>query len=111
MKKIAIPVNNGILSPHFGHCEVFEVYTIDNGEIIKKDSLSPPAHEPGAYPRLLAENGVQIIISSGMGHRAQSLFQQNNIEVYTGASYENPEELIKSFLDNELTTGQNPCDH
>jgi len=36
MKKIAIPVSNGALSPHFGHCEIFYIYEVENNKILNE---------------------------------------------------------------------------
>jgi len=46
-----------------------------------------------------------------MGQRAISLFDQVGISVITGAPSLEPEELVKSYLDNELVAGDNVCDH
>jgi len=37
-KKIAIPTTNGVLSAHFGHCEKFALYDVENDKIIKEDN-------------------------------------------------------------------------
>jgi predicted Fe-Mo cluster-binding NifX family protein len=46
-----------------------------------------------------------------MGHRAISLFQQQNIQVYTGAEEKPARILAEDFLENKLKTGTNACDH
>jgi len=43
--------------------------------------------------------------------RAQSLFTQNNIEVCVGVPADSPKELVQMYLDKELKTGENLCDH
>jgi predicted Fe-Mo cluster-binding NifX family protein/CO dehydrogenase nickel-insertion accessory protein CooC1 len=113
MNKIAVPVVNGKLSMHFGHCEQFAVFEVDeaNKKIVSKQMLEPPQHEPGALPRLLASVQVSVIIASGMGQRAQSLFTESGIEVVTGASSETPEEIVQAYLDGDLSVGENICDH
>ena len=45
--KIAIPLTNGQLSAHFGHCGQFGIYEVDDGKIIASKLETPPAHEPG----------------------------------------------------------------
>ena len=48
MKKlIAIPIANGQLCAHFGHCEKFWIFTTENGEIKSDELITPPPHEPG----------------------------------------------------------------
>jgi len=111
--RIAIPVTDGKLSMHFGHCEQFAIIDADSDskEIRSEELLTPPAHEPGALPKWLNENRADIIIASGMGRRAQQLFVQNNIEVIVGASADEPREVALQYLDGRLECGQNICDH
>ena len=110
--KIAIPLAGGKLTAHFGHCQDFAIIDVDeNNQITKNESLVPPAHEPGVLPRWLGELGVNIIIAGGMGQMAINLFNQNNINVVTGAPPLEPEALVKSYLEQTLTTGDNACNH
>jgi len=111
--RIAIPLVQGKLSLHFGHCEQFAIFDIDDNlkKIINRKDAAPPGHEPGMLPRWLHENDVSVIIAGGMGQRAQQLFTQNDIEVVVGASSGTPEELISAYLQDTLETGDNICDH
>jgi len=111
--KIAVPVAQGRLSAHFGHCEEFAIFEADEGgeEVLKKTMHKPPAHEPGALPRWLHELGADVIIAGGMGQRAQQLFTQNGITVVVGAPAETPEQLATVYLNGTLQAGENICDH
>jgi len=111
--RIAIPLAQGKLSLHFGHCEEFAMVEIDelSKEIIHTEYLQAPAHEPGLLPQWLHELGANIIIAGGMGQRAQQLFAQNDIEVVVGASGQAAEELVKAYLNGTLQTTDNICDH
>ena len=111
--RIAIPVANGQLARHFGHCEEFALVEVD--ESTKKvggtELLTPPSHEPGALPRWLHEQGATVIIAGGMGQRAQQLFAQNGIAVVVGASADTPDRIVSAYLDGSLQPGDNICDH
>ena len=111
--KIAIPIANGQLCMHFGHCETFALVEVEPATktLRKTESVEPPPHEPGLLPRWLAEQGVTVILAGGMGSRAQGLFAERGIQVVTGATGGTPEELVKAFLDGTLETGANACDH
>ena len=111
--RIAIPVADGKLSLHFGHCEKFAIIHADPKakKVLKKEELDAPEHQPGLLPRWLAERGVDVIIAGGMGQRAQSLFAQNKIRVVIGAAAESPERLVADYLAGTLKTGENICDH
>lgn len=109
--KIAIPLVQGRLSSHFGHCEHFALVEVDGSNIVGKTLLEPPPHEPGALPAWLGEQGAGVIIAGGMGRRAQQLFAQNGITVVVGAPAETPEQLVAAYLGGTLETGENLCDH
>ena len=111
--RIAVPVSNGRLSTHFGHCEEFALVEVDEQtrEISNVLKLQPPAHEPGVLPQWLGEQKADVIIAGGMGQRAQQLFARNNIKVVLGAVAQDPAQLAKDYLDDTLETGDNVCDH
>ena len=109
--KIAIPVSEGVLNRHFGHCDSFDIFDIENGKIIRRINVKAPPHEPGLLPKWLNNQGVTKIIAGGMGQRAQAIFTANNIEVLVGAERDSSENLVKLFLTGSLKTGINLCDH
>jgi predicted Fe-Mo cluster-binding NifX family protein len=112
MKKLfAVPTNNGKLCEHFGHCQQFAVIETEDKKILNIEYQNPPVHEPGTYPRFLAEKGVSTIIAGGIGVKAQDIFAENNIEVFMGINSDVPEALVQMYLDKELVTGKNSCDH
>jgi len=111
--KIAVPLVAGRLSMHFGRCEEFAVCEVDADArtTLKKEVFPAPPHEPGLLPQWLHQKGASVIITSGMGPRAQGLFAQLGIEVVLGASGGTAEELVAAYLGRTLETGENPCDH
>lgn len=109
--KIAIPLAEGMLCNHFGHCEQFALIDLQGKNIVQKVMVTPPPHEPGLLPRWLSEKGVNVIIAGGMGQRALQLFQERGIQVLTGAPSLPPEELVAQYVNQTLITGENVCDH
>ena len=111
--RYAIPVSGGMVSPHFGHCEHFALIDVneERKEIMRKELIPSPGHQPGLLPEWLAEQGVSVVIAGGMGSRAQGLFQQNGIEVVLGTLESDPEKAVLSYLRGNLATGENICDH
>lgn len=111
--RYAIPVSGGMVSPHFGHCEHFALIDADeqNKQIVKKELVPSPGHQPGLLPEWLAEQGVAFVIAGGMGSRAQDLFQQHRIGVVVGAMESDPEKAVLSYLNGQLATEGNTCDH
>lgn len=111
--KFAIPTHNKKLCLHFGHCEVFTFIEAneETKEILSKEEIVPPPHEPGVLPAWLVKNNAKIIIAGGMGGRAQQLFVEQNIKVVVGATEPDPEKLVLQYLEGTLQTGINTCDH
>jgi predicted Fe-Mo cluster-binding NifX family protein len=112
MKKIiAIPLENGILCSHFGHCQQFAIIDAENNSISGETFVTPPPHEPGLLPAWLAEKGVTDVIAGGMGQRAINLFIQQKINVFVGAQVKMPRDLAYDLLNETLVAGANYCDH
>lgn len=108
---IAIPLENGRLCAHFGHCQQFALVAIEDNNIVEEKLVTPPPHEPGLLPAWLAERDVTHVIAGGMGQRAINLFTEQGIQVSVGAQPKSPKELVIDWLRNTLVTGDNACDH
>lgn len=107
--KFAIPLADGKLTPHFGHCREFAFIEADDNRILASQTMVPPPHEPGVLPQWLADNNVNVVLAGGMGRRAVDLLTQAGIRVITGAPVEDPESLVNGYLQNKLETGDNAC--
>lgn len=109
--KIAVPVENGIMTGHFGHAKLFALIEMEGAQIIKEEVLVPPPHEPGVLPAWLSDLGATDIVSGGMGQRAIQLFLNNSINVFVGVAQKPAAELAKDLALNRLEKGANYCDH
>jgi predicted Fe-Mo cluster-binding NifX family protein len=111
--KIAIPIAQGKLCQHFGHCEEFVFIEVDENtkKIIKKEAVTGPEHAPGIIPPWVAKQGATLILAGGMGERAQLLFAQQGIEVLTGCPSQEPQKVVEEYLNGTLVQGINGCDH
>ena len=111
--RYAVPVTDGKLAAHFGHCQHFAIIDVDETvkAIVKKELLAAPEHEPGLLPRWLAEQGVTAVLAGGMGMRAQAIFSENRILVVVGAQGNDPEQVVLDYLRGTLAIGENVCDH
>ncbi len=111
LMKIAVPIDGGLISQHFGHAELFLIAEIEDGEIKRTETKTPPPHEPGVIPKWMSELGVNVIITGGMGRRALALFDGYGIKAVVGAPQIDPIEAIKEYLRGTLRTGENVCSH
>jgi Mrp family chromosome partitioning ATPase/predicted Fe-Mo cluster-binding NifX family protein len=111
--RMAIPLAEGLLAMHFGHCAQFALIDVDPKarKVLKREDIEAPPHQPGLLPSWLAERGVQVVIAGGMGQRALGLFAERGIKVVVGAPAGKPEKLAADFMADTLRAGENVCDH
>ncbi len=109
--KVAVASEARKVTGHFGHCEAFEIFETENGKIVKEYSVANPGHKPGFLPNFLNEQGVNTIISGGMGEAAVNIFNGHNIEVIIGASGD-AKQAVENYLRGELKSTGSVChDH
>lgn len=73
---------DALMSAHFGHCEVFTLVTVSDGDIVEVSVAPTPNHEDGGCMvpvQLLASLGVTSVVSAGMGQRPLAGFLQVGI--------------------------------
>ncbi|MDA3816783.1 MAG: ATPase [Prolixibacteraceae bacterium] len=110
-KLIAIPVSNGLLDAHFGHCKEFALLEIADGKVTNELLLGAPPHEPDLLPRFLTSKGVTDVIAGGMGNKAIQLFKQAGVNVFVGAPQISAGELVEGFINQSIQFNANYCDH
>lgn len=106
--KIAVSCNGKQIWAHFGHCENFVVYETENGKIISEQSVPNPGHKPGFLPNFLADMGVKVIISGGMGGGAVDIFNERDVEVVLGAQGD-AKLAVEAYLRGELESTGSVC--
>jgi predicted Fe-Mo cluster-binding NifX family protein len=111
--KIAIPVENGRLNSHFGGSRHFALIEVDPKAktTLRTETLPAPEHQPGAFPRWLQSQGVEVVIAGGIGHRALALFAQQGINVVAGLPDGPVEALVEAYLNGQLTGKPERCAH
>ncbi|MGE4519671.1 MAG: NifB/NifX family molybdenum-iron cluster-binding protein [Desulfobacteraceae bacterium] len=88
--RIAVPSNgngglDGQRSGHFGHCDVFTLIDVENGEIKEVSTVPNQGHAQGGCMvpvNLLAGHKVNALIVGGIGMRPLMGFRQVGIDVY-----------------------------
>jgi len=108
--KIAVATEGTQVSEHFGRCSSYTIVDIEDGQIVSKEKIPNPGHEPGFLPGYLAQRNVNCVIAGGAGPRAKDLFAEQGIEVITGVSG-SVDDILNDFIEGTLMTGTNTCDH
>ena len=106
--KIAVASDGKKVAQHFGHCENFNIYDTEYDKIIKAQSVPNPGHRPGFLPNYLHDQGVNVVISGGMGAGAIEIFNEKGIVVVTGATGD-AETAAADYLNGRLVSSDTVC--
>lgn len=94
-----------VLSYHFGHCPYYVIVDVDGNEVKNVDSIPNPLegeHNPGELPSFMKERDIDVIITGGMGPRAQQYFADYGIKAVTGA-YGKVKDVLEEYLQSKIT--------
>jgi len=100
-----------IMNHHFGRCPFYIFISIDKdnnvNDVTGEENPFANGHEPGLVPKYIADKGVNIMISGGMGPRAVDFFNQFGVTVVTGATGK-VKDALNAYLNGQLK-GYEPC--
>jgi predicted Fe-Mo cluster-binding NifX family protein len=108
--KVAVPTRNGQVDDHFGHCEYYSIFTIEEGKVTHEETFKAPEGcgcKSNVAP-MLASMGVTVMLAGNMGAGALHVLNANSIEVYRGASGD-VKALIDYFLTGNITDSGVGC--
>ena len=110
--KIAVPTRDGVVDNHFGHCDHYTIFTINDGEIKMKEILPSP---PGCGCKqgivfVLRQKGVQVMLAGNIGEGAKNVLEAQRIEVVRGCSGD-VDELVREYLSGNISDNGQACDH
>ncbi len=106
--RTAISTDGEYVSPHFGRCPGFTVVEMEEGKVLRRETLKNPGHAPAFLPQFLSERGIGCIIAGGMGRRAEGLFSEKGIEIMVGISGR-IDEVIDGLIKGTLKSGASLC--
>jgi len=106
--RIAISTDGDSVSMHFGRCPVFTLVDLEDGKVVRKETVRNPGHQPGSIPQFLHEKGAQCIICGGMGMRATGFFNDLGIQTIVGVSGK-IDEIIEKLQNGTLKGGESLC--
>jgi predicted Fe-Mo cluster-binding NifX family protein len=108
--RIAIPSMgpgglDGQRSGHFGHCDVFTMVDVENGEIKEVSTVPNQSHVQGGCMvpvNLLAGHNVKALIVGGIGMRPLMGFRQVGIDVYYDATRPEIRPVVEDLIAGKL---------
>ena len=112
MAKVAVPVENGRICPHFGHAPQFAFVDVSGEKAVSMEVMVPPPHEPGVLPRWLKDQGATHVVCGGIGAGAVNILRDNGIQLIAGVTGMEPQEAAVSAVNGRLEGVTGPtCDH
>ena len=102
------------ISGHFGHCDAFSLFRIDNGTVVETAVLPALPHDNCLAPvRQLAERGVTAIVAYGMGPRPLSGFLASGIQPFHAGDHSKVGDVVDAFLGGQLQafSSDHTCAH
>ena len=84
--KIAVTYENGQIFQHFGHCENFKIYDVQDGKILSSRVENAAGSGHGALAGFLKNLDVDTLICGGIGGGAQNALAEAGIKLYGGVS-------------------------
>ena len=108
--RIAIPSMeggglDGQRSGHFGHCDVFTLVDVKDGEIDEVSTITNQSHVQGGCMvpvNLLAQHNVNALIVGGIGMRPLMGFRQVGIDVYHDATRPEIRPVVEDLIEGKL---------
>ena len=100
-----------VVSPHFGRCLCYALADVEAGQVNELRVVENPyytQHVPGQVPAFIQDQGVDVMLTGGMGRRAIALFEEYGIEAVTGAQG-TVRRALESYLGGQLR-GVQPCE-
>jgi predicted Fe-Mo cluster-binding NifX family protein len=111
MIKIAVPTRGSIVDEHFGHCEMYTVFTVDANSKIEKAEIIPSPQGCGCKSNIasvLKEMGVSVMLVGNMGNGAINVLSNQGIQVFRGCSG-NVRQLTEAFLKGIIVDSGEGC--
>ena len=89
---VSSETNAGLDAPvagHFGHSPFFTLVDLEEEQVRRVEVVANPyasGHQPGQVPAFVQSQGVEAMVTGGMGARAAGFFEECGIRPVTGAS-------------------------
>ena len=110
MMKIAVPTVDNHVDDHFGHCDHYTIFTIEDCLIVERTTLPSPqgCGCKSGVATTLAEMGVKVMLAGNMGDGAKRKLAENGITVIRGCSGD-IDALVEHYLAGEIDDSGESC--
>ncbi|MFO7274183.1 MAG: NifB/NifX family molybdenum-iron cluster-binding protein [Bacillota bacterium] len=100
--RIAIPLADGHVAPHVGHCKSYLIADVEDGKVVATCEVANPGHGPGGPPPLfLANQGVNLVLAWGIPQHARDMFRRLGLDFVVGCTGE-ASQVLQDYLAGTL---------
>jgi predicted Fe-Mo cluster-binding NifX family protein len=110
--KIAVPTRDNMVDNHFGHCDTYTIFDIDDHKNITSKEILKWSKGCGCKSNIVAtlkDMGVQTLLAGNMGQGALNVLLSHGLEVIRGCQG-NVEHLVLEYLNGNLEDQDILCD-
>lgn len=109
--KIAVPTKNNQVDSHFGHCDHYTIYTVDDQKkIVSTEEFAAPkgCGCKSNIAEILNSMGISTMLAGNMGQGALNKLNASNINVVRGCTGDVSENVM-AFLNQNLQDSGLTC--
>ncbi len=113
MLKLAVPTRGNIVDSHFGHCESYTIFSVDENKKIVNTEVMPSPQGCGCKSNIasvLKDNGVTVMLAGNMGDGALNVLNRQGITVYRGCSGD-VRQVAEAFMQDQINDSGEGCHH
>lgn len=109
--KIAVPTKGNVVDSHFGHCELYTIFTLGEDNRISRREVLPSPQGCGCKSNIagvLQQKGVSIMLAGNMGMGAYNILNYHGIRVYRGCSGD-INKLVDDYAKGRINDSNESC--
>ena len=98
---VATTYQDGQIFQHFGRCEEFKLYDIQDGKVVSSAVIGSNGYTHGGLVSVLITNRVEVLICGGIGGGARNLIEGQGIKLLPGAQGDS-DACVAAFIAGSL---------
>ena len=113
MKKIAVPTKENQVDDHFGHCDAYTVFSVNQKNQIEGAEIVTSPAGCGCKSNIattLHQMGVTMMLAGNMGDGALNKLNNNGIDVLRGCTG-NVRVVVENYLSGKTVDSGIGCRH
>jgi predicted Fe-Mo cluster-binding NifX family protein len=108
--KIAVPTRNNRVDEHFGHCDHYTIFTVENNNVMSFEVLESPqgCGCKSNIASVLKDSCVELMLAGNIGSGAINVLNNSGISVVRGCDGD-VISLVQEYLNGELIDSGISC--